>query len=556
MRLALVGQGNEHSTWRCWSDALSRVASLSIHGTYVLVLRHPRAPGVSEPLPALVSALGMEVVSRPLARFCVKEAAVLALRDCAASGTAPSATTLAAIDDALSHPLDDARSDMDGSPSLCNAWIEMDHTWLDGPHGDAGLCIELKPKAGLLPAGKPLSEAAPNVCRFCLYADLKAQRAAVAAAKEAGTSVGVAHYCPLDLYSADEGRVQRACEKLVQTPRNNVRVFKAADASLVYGGKAGAGGEQRRALDALVGAAAGEVSGGAFIERVLSRVIMREQPLLQRLLAAQARATIGSERAAALYEHASANLLGGDGTQLDGLIRTWQARCRCHTHAARSDVVRCDALDGERAHDEQLLCVPCPEGCSRPPKDHTLPECVATLAEWLLGLAASDVSLMIALARAEDGTAREAPGVICFDHAATSAPAGSPSVSPASAKPPPAASADGVWRYRVAVVDTRAKPPAKIREHARLDREIVEHWTRTAAGAAGSAAAPGRPHTCGPPPQLKPSVMEPCRNCHLDPLKKANWHSRADELNKKLDAMIAAARERAAREGAETRGNV
>ena len=32
----------------------------------------------------------------------------------------------------------------------------------------------------------------------------------------------------------------------------------------------------------------------------------------------------------------------------------------------------------------------------------------------------------------------------------------------------------------------------------------------------------------------------PCLNCHLDPVKKAAWHAKADDLNDKLDAMIAA----------------
>ena len=41
----------------------------------------------------------------------------------------------------------------------------------------------------------------------------------------------------------------------------------------------------------------------------------------------------------------------------------------------------------------------------------------------------------------------------------------------------------------------------------------------------------------------------PCLNCHLDPVKKAAWHAKADDLNDKLDAMIAARAAARAKEG-------
>ena len=89
---------------------------------------------------------------------------------------------------------------------------------------------------------------------------------------------------------------------------------------------------------------------------------------------------------------------------------------------------------------------------------HTLDECVTTLAAWLLGLAASDVSLMIALVRTED------------DHARDAAAACGRAVTVGSSS----------WRYKVTVVDAGAKPPSKIREHLQLDREMVEYWRRHA----------------------------------------------------------------------------
>jgi hypothetical protein len=98
----------------------------------------------------------------------------------------------------------------------------------------------------------------------------------------------------------------------------------------------------------------------------------------------------------------------------------------------------------------------------------SLDECVTLVSEWLLGLAASDVSLMLAIERV-----REARG--------TDAAAG----SGAHAQPVDDLLAPGVvvladrrrFCYRLAVVDMRPKPTRKVEEHAELDATMVAHWT-------------------------------------------------------------------------------
>jgi hypothetical protein len=98
----------------------------------------------------------------------------------------------------------------------------------------------------------------------------------------------------------------------------------------------------------------------------------------------------------------------------------------------------------------------------------SLDECVTLVSEWLLGLAASDVSLMLAIERV-----REARG--------TDAAAG----SGAHAQPVDDLLAPGVvvladrrrFCYRLAVVDIRPKPTRKVEEHAELDATMVAHWT-------------------------------------------------------------------------------
>jgi hypothetical protein len=98
----------------------------------------------------------------------------------------------------------------------------------------------------------------------------------------------------------------------------------------------------------------------------------------------------------------------------------------------------------------------------------SLDECVTLVSGWLLGLVASDVSLMLAIERV-----REVRG--------TDAAAG----SGAHAQPVDDLLAPGVvvladrrrFCYRLTVVDMRPKPTRKVEEHAELDATMVAHWT-------------------------------------------------------------------------------
>lgn len=91
------------------------------------------------------------------------------------------------------------------------------------------VCIEVKPKCGFLPTAVAIAPAhaikhvAP---RFLLHQTLKlAQGERVASA-----------YNPLDLFSGDERRVQRAIRHLFAAPQNNLKVFVGG--RLVFGGSA------------------------------------------------------------------------------------------------------------------------------------------------------------------------------------------------------------------------------------------------------------------------------------------------------------------------------
>jgi len=121
--------------------------------------------------------------------------------------------------------------------------------------------------------------------------------------------------------------------------------------------------------------------------------------------------------------------------------------------------------DAEGSLDE---CVTLTHASAQHDAEGSLDECVTLVSEWLLGLAASDVSLMLAIERV-----REARG--------TDAAAG----SGAHAQPVDDLLAPGVvvladrrrFCYRLAVVDMRPKPTRKVEEHAELDATMVAHWT-------------------------------------------------------------------------------
>ncbi|KAG5456188.1 MAG: inositol-pentakisphosphate 2-kinase-domain-containing protein, partial [Olpidium bornovanus] len=104
----------------------------------------------------------------------------------------------------------------------CSAtWATLcaDHTVFTRHKGEPTLSVEIKPKWGFLPTSRfmhpELAPAKSATCRFCMHQALKypdnpARRSA---------------YCPMDLFSGDEGRMRKAVEDLQRTPQNNFRLY-------------------------------------------------------------------------------------------------------------------------------------------------------------------------------------------------------------------------------------------------------------------------------------------------------------------------------------------
>lgn len=87
------------------------------------------------------------------------------------------------------------------------------------PNNIAEYCVEIKPKWSTLPIYQ--GQIAP-ACRYCMHQALKfsipSQRSS---------------FCPLDLFSSNRIRMQKAIRCLVENPQNNLKIF--VNGCLIYG---------------------------------------------------------------------------------------------------------------------------------------------------------------------------------------------------------------------------------------------------------------------------------------------------------------------------------
>jgi len=78
---------------------------------------------------------------------------------------------------------------------------------------EPSIAIELKPKLGNIIEG---SCPHPTLCIFCLKKYYK---------NRCGDSWSESRYCPLDLFSGQEDRIQKSIFALLDSPQNNIRIF-------------------------------------------------------------------------------------------------------------------------------------------------------------------------------------------------------------------------------------------------------------------------------------------------------------------------------------------
>jgi len=235
-RIAFLSSGQLSTVWRLGGALQGRV----------LRLVRPDAELQFGSVEPLARAVGSEYVHQSLAAVPLDAETVRGVcagnEDALAAAYRASANAMTALAPADCGPV---------------ATIEIDHTQMAlslpsasrtaqrlpplpaGLHpSEPCLCVEIKPKCGVLPMGPPLSESAPGYCRFCVQEPLKRK-----------SGVPRSDYCPLDLYSTDRSRLERAVRCLLAAPRNNLRIFRR-EGQVVFGDSndAGARAQLRREL--------------------------------------------------------------------------------------------------------------------------------------------------------------------------------------------------------------------------------------------------------------------------------------------------------------------
>ena len=94
------------------------------------------------------------------------------------------------------------------------ALLMEDHCFLDQAGSGPVLAVEIKPKQGFIHPQRQ----GEKFCNFCLKQIFKSKNGEDGAVKS--------KYCPLDLFSGDQSRMETAIQNLMSTPKNNLRIFK------------------------------------------------------------------------------------------------------------------------------------------------------------------------------------------------------------------------------------------------------------------------------------------------------------------------------------------
>jgi hypothetical protein len=116
---------------------------------------------------------------------------------------------------------------LDDTRGLVVAQLLPDYRVLPGPThlaaSTASFSVEIKPKWGFLPVSPligPSSSVKKATCRYCMHQHLKARQKSI-------TQINT--FCPLDLYSGEQARVELAMSALMRNAQNNLRMSVCVD---------------------------------------------------------------------------------------------------------------------------------------------------------------------------------------------------------------------------------------------------------------------------------------------------------------------------------------
>ena len=141
------------------------------------------------------------------------------------------------------------------------ALLMEDHCFLTQAGPGPVLAVEIKPKQGFI---HPQLQG-EKYCNFCLKQIFKSRNGEDGAVKS--------KYCPLDLFSGDQARMETAIQNLMNTPKNNLRIFK--DGIILHDENSAA----NRDCDYFISSILGHKS---FLPKVLSK-LLRSEPHCDRI---------------------------------------------------------------------------------------------------------------------------------------------------------------------------------------------------------------------------------------------------------------------------------
>lgn len=346
----------------------------------------------------------------------------------------------------------------------------------------ATLCIEIKPKAGVL---QPCHDGDPartklRVCRYCMHQRLKLVK---------GETGAVSTYCPLNLFAGSRTKIQDALRSLFAHPQNNLRLFvdgTALDvarvnevAPLLACGPAAAAAAAENDPPASGDGCDAEAgpSRACQVQQVLSGAaahVLAREGVLRELRALQRLDDVGMETVAglhaALQRAGLSHRIGEDAgqwlSQLRPSVTAAAAGGACRPRRRVSVPRDLDLLRSIAQRREPVSLT-----------DREATAAVAAVQRFLVAASAKDCSIMMSLRESTGPT-----GTGAGDSLGAAAPPRPHSLwSPAArmqqrrrggmvCEP-----ATGRWfEYSVTVVDVDPKSPEKIPHYLRLDRRILE----------------------------------------------------------------------------------
>jgi inositol-pentakisphosphate 2-kinase len=224
------------------------------------------------------------------------------------------------------------------------------------------LCWEIKPKWGFLQPDAP-------ACRFCMHQVLKGESS---------------QYCPLDLFSESKSRKARSLEYLKRSPQNNLKFF--------------CNGKQCE-LDS-ADEMFMEISSDSTWKEFLANVLAQEQEVLNTIRIIQKRDYVDVQNLYPLFVRSGVTI---EEIETGILGETW----------IESFIQRCVGSDESSASPATVLKTVLRKSQEELKLEEADKASIVELVQdYIISMIAKDLSLMITVGKAEDGTVKHQLGIV------------------------------------------------------------------------------------------------------------------------------------------------